>query len=58
MMHPDHVLPAVSRMLSAAYVARLEAYRVSQGLPPWPRRRSKRRKPIPGVYDGTSQDEG
>lgn len=58
MMHPDHVLPAVSRLLQARYSQALEARRVEQGLKPWPKRRTKSRKPIPGVYDGTSQDEG
>lgn len=57
MMHPDHVLPAVSRLLQQRYTNGIEAYRVEQGLAPWPKRRSKARKPYPGLYE-TLQDEG
>lgn len=58
MMHPDHVLPAVSRLMQQLYTQRIEAHRVSQALAPWPKRRSSRRKPYPGLYDETLQDEG
>lgn len=59
MMNPEHVLPAVSRLLSARYSEGLNAYRVSMGLKPWPKRRSsKRTKLLPGLGDETLMDEG
>jgi hypothetical protein len=58
-MHPDQVLPAVSRLLSRRYSDGLEAYRVSMGLKPWPKRRSNTRtKLLPGLGDETLMDEG
>ncbi len=59
MMNPEQVLPAVSRLLQANYTQKQDAYRVSMGLKPWPKRRSsKRTKLLPGLGDETFQDEG
>lgn len=49
MMNPDHVLPAVAKVLQARYEARFRQRRASIGLP-LPKRRRKAR-PAPGVYD-------
>ena len=51
-MNAEAILPWVAGVLQGRYQDQRRAYIVSQpGLPPWPKRRSRKRKPIPGVYD-------
>jgi len=49
MMNPDHVLPAVSRLLQRRYLADFRAYRATTPYP-LPKRR-KRTKPFPGLIE-------
>lgn len=59
----DNVLPEVSRLLQSAYHdrlrARLEAVareHPDAGVTAWPARRSRKRKPIPGVHDAAADE--
>lgn len=58
----DNVLPEVSRLLQAAYHDRLRARlelvarETDNRVKPWPIRRSRRRKPIPGVFDAADDE--
>ncbi|HEY9219560.1 MAG TPA: hypothetical protein VIO94_16045 [Phenylobacterium sp.] len=48
-MNPDHVLPAVSRLLQKQFLERFRAYRATTDYP-LPKRR-KRTKPFPGLHE-------
>lgn len=56
----DNALPAVSRLLQARYVESRAAWVADpdNGLKPLPRRRTSKRKPIPGVLDVADHSEG
>jgi hypothetical protein len=49
--------PIVGPMLQQRYHEKQRAYRSSVGLP-WPERRSRKRKPIPGVLDVADDEAG
>lgn len=53
----DNALPIVGPLLQARYVAARRKY-LSETPYPWPERRSRKRKPIPGTYDAIAEDEG
>lgn len=53
----DNALPLVGPLLQARYREQRRAYLAAINLP-WPERRSRKRKPIPGTYDGLAVDEG
>lgn len=51
--------PQVGPVLQARYVEQRRAW-IEQNpeITPWPKRRSSRRKPIPGLYEAGSESEG
>lgn len=53
----DNWWPIVGPMLQQRYHEKQRAYRASVGLP-WPERRSRKRKPIPGVLNVADDEAG
>ena len=51
MMNPDHVLPAVAKVLQARYEARFRQRRAEIGLPLPKRPRRHKFRPAPGILD-------
>lgn len=59
----DNALPMVAAVLHRAYRENRRAYveeasRLISTMSPWPKRRSSKRRPIPGVIDVPSDAEG
>lgn len=53
----DNWLPAVSDLLQRAYREQRRDYLATTDFP-WPARRSRKRKPYPGVLDVVDDSEG
>lgn len=56
-MTPESVLPWVGAVLQARWHEARRAYiQAHPDIENWPKRRSRKRKPIPGVYDLDEMD--
>ena len=52
-----NVLPVLSVLLERRYREQRRSYLAEAGFP-WPERRSRKRRPIPGVLDFVDETEG
>lgn len=56
----DNLWPSVGPLLQAAYLDRRRAWIEAHPdvVTPWPKRRTSRRKPLPGLYEAATDSEG